>query len=188
MSTRATLGLFLLAIAACPSTPAAEEPPYSVASEIEQACPQCSDCDCEECFKCPLLGFIQPTDTTWANFISPMTNPVFFEDPRTLSEVRFIFAHHHIPTLAGGAIPASDIQVFAAQFRIALSDDLSIIGTKDGYVIGGGDAPLVDGWADVALVDERGAGIAGMQGNGDGAAHHVASNTTFTKIPACSES
>lgn len=79
MSTRATLGLFLLAIAACPSTPAAEEPPYSVASEIEQACPQCSDCDCEECFKCPLLGFIQPTDTTWANFISPMTNPVFLK-------------------------------------------------------------------------------------------------------------
>lgn len=85
------------------------------------------------------------------NFISPMTNPVFFEDPRTLSEVRFIFAEHHIPSLAGGAIPASDIQVLAMQARAAITEDLSIIATKDGFIWASPNAPLDDGWADVSL-------------------------------------
>lgn len=106
---------------------------------------------CDWCDKCPLLGFIQPTDTRWACFISPMTNPVFFEDPRTVSEVRFIFAQHTIPPLAGGAIPASDLQVLAVQARVAITDDLSIIATKDGYIWASPNAPLDDGWADVAL-------------------------------------
>ncbi len=120
-------------------------------SPVTQICQSACDACCDCCDKCPLLGFIQPTNTCWANFISPMTNPVFFEDPRTLSEVRFIFAEHHIPSLAGGAIPASDLQVLAAQVRVALSDDLSIIATKDGYIWASPNAPLDDGWADVSL-------------------------------------
>jgi hypothetical protein len=121
---------------------------------VESSCqPNCEFTDpcCDWCQKCPLLGFIQATDTRWANFISPMTNPVFFEDPRTLSEVRFIFAEHHIPSLAGGAIPASDLQVLAMQVRVAITEDLSIIATKDGFIWASPNAPLDDGWADVAL-------------------------------------
>lgn len=112
--------------------------------------PSCDAC-CGSCLKGPLLGFIQPTDTRWSNFISPMTNPVFFEDPRTLSEVRFIFAEHHIPSLAGGAIPGSDLQVLAVQIRAAITEDLSIIATKDGYIFASPQSPVNDGWADVAL-------------------------------------
>ncbi|MDX1946588.1 MAG: hypothetical protein SFU86_14395 [Pirellulaceae bacterium] len=125
-----------------PASPTIAEP--AVACSHDDAC-----CDC--CAKCPLLGFIQPTDTRWANFISPMTNPVFFEDPRTVSEVRFIFIEHHLPSLAGGAIPASDLQVLAMQIRVALTENLSLIATKDGYIFASPDAPLDDGWADVAL-------------------------------------
>jgi len=111
--------------------------------------PAPSDC-CECCEKCPLLGFIQATDTRWSGFISPMTNPVFFEDPRTLSEVRFIFIEHNLPPLAGGAIPGSDLQVLAMQARVALSENLSFIATKDGFIWASPNAPLDDGWADVA--------------------------------------
>ena len=111
----------------------------------------CSDECCNCCEKCPLLGIIQPTDTCWADFISPMTNPVFFEDPRTLSELRFIFAEHNIPPLAGGAIPGSDIQVLAMQARAAITDNLSIIATKDGFIWASPLAPLDDGWADVSV-------------------------------------
>lgn len=125
--------------------PAVDESPAP--AYAPPACDECCDC----CSKDLLLGFIAPTDTRWANFISPMTNPVFFEDPRTLTEARFIFIDHQIPDLAGGAIPASKLQVLAVQLRAALTEDLSLIATKDGYIFPTGIAPLDDGWADVAL-------------------------------------
>lgn len=120
---------------------------------VQSPCPEesCGCSCCDWCDKCPLWGFIQSTDTRWANFISPMSNPVFFEDPRTLSEVRFIFLEHHVPALAGGAIPASDLQVLAMQARVALTDELSLIATKDGYIWANPNAPLDDGWADVSV-------------------------------------
>ena len=78
-----------------------------------------------------------------------MLNPVFFEDPRILSEVRPIFMHqtiHENFATAGG-----DIQLYAAEIRWAVSDRLAIIATKDGYV----DADLgalgdASGFADLA--------------------------------------
>lgn len=73
-----------------------------------------------------------------------MTNPVFFEDPRTLTEARFIFFHHVIPQDAGGGTA----QLMAMQVRAALTDRLSIVAAKDGFVTS--SHPLVDdGWADV---------------------------------------
>ena len=106
----------------------------------------CGDC-LDSCCKGPLLGFIAPSDDGFGCFISPMTNPVYFEDPRTLTEARAIFIQHKIPLrapLAGG-----DVQLIACQFRAALSEDLSIIATKDGFIINGSDGPGQDGWANV---------------------------------------
>ncbi|QDU31355.1 hypothetical protein ETAA8_65110 [Anatilimnocola aggregata] len=114
------------------------------------ACAEYAAEDCS-CCKAALLGFIQPTDPAWAGFISPMTNPVFFEDPRTLTEARFIFIDHQVPSLAGGAIPSSRLQVLAVQLRAALTHDLSLIATKDGFIFPSAGAPLDDGWADVSL-------------------------------------
>ena len=74
-----------------------------------------------------------------------MTNPVFFEDPRNLTEARLIFLNHSVPNSLGGG----DVQLYALQLRASLTENLSFIATKDGFAVS--DNPLVDdGWADVA--------------------------------------
>ncbi|QDU55760.1 hypothetical protein [Aeoliella mucimassa] len=93
-----------------------------------------------------LLGCFCPTPHCFDDWISPMTNPVFFEDPRTLTELRAIFLQHKVPLAAGGG----DVQLYALQIRAALTDRLSLIATKDGYAVSSN--PLIrDGWADVSL-------------------------------------
>lgn len=80
------------------------------------------------------------------DFISPMTNPLFFEDPRNVSELRGIFWNHNVPQAAG----SGQVNLYALQIRARLSDKLSLIATKDGFVTS--TNPLIDdGWADVAL-------------------------------------
>ncbi len=94
-----------------------------------------------------LLGFglVKRSNHAFDDFISPMTNPLFFEDPRNLTEARAIFANHKVPLAAGGG----DVQVYAVQLRARLSENVSLIATKDGYITSSN--PLVaDGWADIA--------------------------------------
>lgn len=104
-----------------------------------------------------LLGCLKPSDHCFDDFISPMINFVFFEDPRTLTELRPIFVHHRTPSRVGTlGVPGGDIQLWAAQFRIALTDRLSLIATKDGYIVTDiEDGPLNDllgdGWAAVSV-------------------------------------
>ncbi|MEM9366883.1 MAG: hypothetical protein AAGD07_12890 [Planctomycetota bacterium] len=117
----------------------------------------CSDSRCLDAFASVLDGcsLIQRSDHCFDDFISPMIDFVHFEDPRTLTELRPIFVHHRFPSGLGPSnIPAGgDIQLFALQFRIALSERLSIIAVKDGYIIdnseGALDGLLNSGWADV---------------------------------------
>lgn len=124
----------------------------------ELAEPAAEGCDCDACGGCYYncdsggLGFcclgdlIQASDHCYDDFISPMTNPVFFEDPRNLTEARFIFLQHKVPLSAAGG----DIQLYALQLRAALTERLSLIATKDGYIVSSN--PLIDdGWADVSL-------------------------------------
>ncbi len=94
---------------------------------------------------CRLLGLVAPSDTCFSDFISPMTNPVFFEDPRTLTEARLIYLRQRVPITAGGG----DVNLIAMHVRAALNDRLSIIATKDGYATSSNDF-IDDGWADVA--------------------------------------
>ena len=123
-----------------------------------------------------------------------MTNPIFFEDPRTLTEVRFIFIHHRLPTALGG----NSIQGYAPQLRVALSDRFSLILTKGSVLYT--QSPLLDsGFLDLAggfkynLIRNPEAGrllSVGMtfeaptgstrsfQGNGDGEFHFFASYGT----------
>ncbi len=92
-----------------------------------------------------ILGLFRESDHQFTNFISPMTNPVYFEDPRTLTEARMIFINHHIPNNLGGGTA----QLYATQLRAALTENLSIIATKDGYIVS--ESPLLDdGFADVS--------------------------------------
>ncbi|MEQ8847743.1 hypothetical protein [Botrimarina sp.] len=100
---------------------------------------------------CPLpellLGCIScPTEPCFDDFISPMTNPLFFEDPRITTELRGIFWQHKVPATAGGG----DVNLYAVQIRARLTERLGLIAAKDGYVVS--TNPLIDdGWADVSL-------------------------------------
>ena len=66
------------------------------------------------------------------NMISPVSNPVNFEDPRIMSDIRPIYAHHKIDNefVTGGG----NVNILALQARFAVTDRLAIIATKDGYV------------------------------------------------------
>jgi hypothetical protein len=120
-------------------------------------CDGCNDNSCDGCGGCDGLGgcdtglfglgIIKKSEHCYDDFISPMTNPVYFEDPRQLSELRFIFINHKLPFLLGA--PAGSVQLFAMQFRVRLTERLSLIAVKDGFI--NSQSPLLgDGWADVS--------------------------------------
>ena len=84
------------------------------------------------------------------NTISPVANPIFFEDPIIRSEIRPIFAYHRIDP--GFATGDGDAELYALQLRYAITDRLAFIAVQDGYfnvhTEGLGD---LSGWMDVAL-------------------------------------
>jgi hypothetical protein len=99
--------------------------------------------------------------------ISPVANPIYFEDPNITSEVRPVYMYHMLPdtfNFAGGSVPlGGQVQVMAVQARYALTDRLALIATKDGYIEFQPDHSLTHryGWGDVAaglkyaLVDDK---------------------------------
>jgi len=72
------------------------------------------------------------------NTISPVANPIFFEDPKVTSEVRPVYMYHFLPNTfnySGGSVAlGGQVQVTALQLRYALTERLGIIATKDGYI------------------------------------------------------
>lgn len=132
----------------------AQDCSYAICDEV-MSCDDigCDSLSCEKGFS--ITDLIRPSDHCFDDFISPMSNLVFFEDPRTLTEFRPIYINHSVPSVIGNGVTAGgDIQLYAAQFRIALTEKLSIIAVKDGFIIddtsGALDTLLADGWADVA--------------------------------------
>lgn len=98
-------------------------------------------------------------ESDWkSKLITPVANPIYFEDPRITSEVRPIFMQHWLPDtfdFSGGSVPlGGDAQVFAVQLRYALTERLALIATKDGYIQfkpgGALQANHGYGWADLA--------------------------------------
>jgi hypothetical protein len=66
------------------------------------------------------------------DMIAPAFHPVTFEDPRAISEARFLYVHHTLNdkfVTEGG-----NVNVYALQLRAALNDRLAIIATKDGFI------------------------------------------------------
>ncbi|HVN83296.1 MAG TPA: hypothetical protein VMW17_00470 [Candidatus Binatia bacterium] len=88
----------------------------------------------------------------FSGFISPVSNPVNFEDPRATTEVRPIYAYHHIAQ--DFATNGGDAHVVALQLRLALTDRIAFIATKDGYTWirpGAKGADPVEGYGDLAF-------------------------------------
>src|SRR5688572_8992233 len=97
---------------------------------------------------------------TWMDrSVSPVANPLFFEDPHARTEIRPIFAYHRIgDDLLDGAglkgVSEGDARYYAVQVRWAVTDRLALIATKDGYLdTDFENVPSLsnDGWADIAF-------------------------------------
>ena len=99
-------------------------------------------------------------DDAFDGFMSPVSNPVNFEDPRSTTEVRPLYVYHKISSdfarNIGGPgvdVDGGDAHVVAVQARLAITDRLAFIATKDGYVWLRPKNVLenTDGWANIAL-------------------------------------
>ena len=72
------------------------------------------------------------SDHCFDNFIGPISTPVYSKDPRSLTEIRGLYVHNTFPgeeILGGG-----DFHAVAAQVRVALTERLTFIADKDGYL------------------------------------------------------
>jgi hypothetical protein len=81
------------------------------------------------CFesKTRLLGML-PSDHAFDSFVSPLSNPFFFEDPRSLTEVRSVFISNRVPNSIG----PGQVEVWAAQVRGRITERLSLIAPRLG--------------------------------------------------------
>ncbi len=90
------------------------------------------------------------SDHEFDDFISPVTNPVWFEDPRSLTQVRGVFINQRFKNVP--AVGTGDAQVYGLQAWLALNERFSIVAPKDGWVELQSNGILGNqhGWADIA--------------------------------------
>jgi len=90
-------------------------------------------------------------EDVFRSWISPVSSPTNFEDPRATAEVRPLFVYHMLSE--DFVSDGGDVYIGAVQARLAIGDRLGIIATKDGYVWMNPDANLPDsnGWANLAF-------------------------------------
>jgi hypothetical protein len=83
------------------------------------------------------------SDHCFDYFISPVSNPFLFEDPRSLTEVRPIFTYQTIPD-SNPLFRGGNAEFFGLQARLAITDQWSLVINKLGGVSinPGGDSPL----------------------------------------------
>ncbi len=79
------------------------------------------------------------TTTPFETARRPISNPTLFDLALPTTNIHPIFMYHRLPnTVATTISPAlamgGDVEVYALQFEVALSERLSIVATKDGYV------------------------------------------------------
>ncbi|MBL1143114.1 MAG: hypothetical protein HND53_13895 [Proteobacteria bacterium] len=65
-------------------------------------------------------------------YVPAISNPLFNETPQITTEIRPIYMHQKMPSNQAGLFGGS-INVVAAEIRIALTDNLGFLATKDGY-------------------------------------------------------
>lgn len=73
-----------------------------------------------------------PKSDWTSDLIAPVANPILFESPTINNELRPLFLYHRLNddfVTKGG-----DVEVYALQFRLKLTDRLALIATKDGYI------------------------------------------------------
>lgn len=84
------------------------------------------------------------------HFYNPVGNPLYFETPFNNTGVRFLYLHHEFPD--DSQLQGGDLDVYAMQARIALTDRLAFIATKDGFSdLDAEILPEDQGWNDIAV-------------------------------------
>jgi hypothetical protein len=82
------------------------------------------------------------SDHCFDEFISPLTNPFLFEDPRSLTELRPVFIYQTIPN-KNWAYNGGDVVFFGTQARVAFTDRFSVVLNKLGGIwVNPGDNPF----------------------------------------------
>jgi hypothetical protein len=82
------------------------------------------------------------SDHCFDGFISPVSDPFLFEDPRSLTELRPVFMYQSIPS-KNYIYHGGNVEFFGAQGRVALTDNLSIVMSEFGGIwIHPGDGAL----------------------------------------------
>lgn len=85
------------------------------------------------------------SDHVFDNFISPVTNPFLFEDPRSLTEFRPLFMFQKVPR-SQADFRGGEIWFFGGQARLALTDRISLVINKlGGLSINTGSTSPFDG-------------------------------------------
>lgn len=94
------------------------------------------------------------SDCEFDNFVSPVTNPFLFEDPRSLTELRTIFLYQKIPGGAG-LFQGGNAWFVGVQGRLAITDRFSLVVSKFGLTgfNPGASSPLEDstGFSEIHL-------------------------------------
>jgi hypothetical protein len=73
------------------------------------------------------------SDHSFDGFISPVTNPFYFEDPRSLTEIRPIFIYQGTPS-RNPIFHGGDIEFFGVQGRLAITEQLSVVVNELGFI------------------------------------------------------
>lgn len=82
-------------------------------------------------------------------FHEPIGQPLYFESPSIETNLRPVYLRHRFAD--GSTLQGGHVTVYAAQARLALSDRLAFIATKDGYSeLETGLLGVDEGWNDLA--------------------------------------
>lgn len=86
----------------------------------------------------------------YEDFVMPVGSPLYFEDPFITTDMRLLYIYHTIPNRS--VLRGGQVHVAAAQIRVALTERLALIATKDGYSwVDSHITPAGDGWNDIAI-------------------------------------
>ena len=86
-----------------------------------------------------------------SRYVPPLTNPIFNETPYITTEARAVYFYHRLPE--DFVTDGGDVNLVALQLRLAITERLGFIATKDGYVDFDFDETLpdTDGFANIAF-------------------------------------
>jgi hypothetical protein len=98
--------------------------------------------------------------------VAPMSMPYLFEDPYVTTELNLVGIYHGFPS--DSVFNGGEAGVVALQARLAITDRLAFIATKDGYMVNRPDHPWLkneEGFMDItagfkyAVIDDRERGV-----------------------------